>query len=236
MSMLPSVKSPSCWRAAVVIACSCLLPFLWTRSFFRDYEQMLRVLQAILVFALLVIYSRSSWRRTASDWQRREFSYDTILVVGWTMAFCWSIFCFFFGGSSYFSVIAFSIGAWLVAQDQEKNPSPISTASTVAKLTGWFPSLTVLLASLTLIICGFILTSATDAFRRATVIVLLAFPAAFVSRPRSRFFVERGWAFFYAFLGFPLAIAGMIRPSTILFFWLCALFTVITNAYWHRSR
>lgn len=236
MLISSSVRSPKCWRAAALIALICLLPFWWARPFLANYVIVLRVLQGILTGALLAIYPRSSWERAVRDWQRREFGYDTIFVFGWIMAFLWSVLVFFYGGSSYFPVIAFSVGVWLIAQDQAREVSKISTSTTVKKMSIWFPSLTVLLASLTLILCGFVLTSAIDAFRRAMAIFLLAFPAAFSSHPNSRLFFERGWAFFYASLGFPLAIAGMIRPSTILFFWLCALLTMITNAYWHRSK
>jgi cation transport ATPase len=204
--------------------------------------QIFMLIQAVIAWILVIGWARPFFIQARQEVHRKEMSIDTILALGFGLGLLWSTYALFFREPSYFLVIILGVGVIMFDQWFEARPTKFvkktdvmtPTKQTGGRLMRMFPLGLVLIASLTLIIGGFVFTSPAEAFRRAMTVFLIASSCALGRNPASPFVPARGWTFLYASMGAFLAAFGFASPPVVLFFLLCSSLTVFVSTFMVR--
>ena len=204
--------------------------------------QILPLIQALIAWSLVVGWTRPIFLQAWQEARHKQVTMEAILALGFGSALLWSTYALFFREPTYFLGIIFGTGVILFGQWLEirltksvrKGDAIASAKKNKSRLSLFFPLGLVLVASLALIIGGFILTSPAEAFRRAMTVFLIACSCALGRNQASLFVSARGWTFLYGSIGAILAAFGFASPAVVLFFILCSSLTVFVSALMTR--
>lgn len=192
------------------------------------------------VFTWISFFAKTISGYFVRAWQeakKQNMTIDTLVSVGLLGGGLWSLYAFLVSEETYLSCMLLSViilcaGAWIEKRfsfKKDHSDSSIQGRRMINYMDAVFVPASIFLASVTLIICAFVLSSSEDATRRALMILFVTIPCALGANRHSVFHPERGWAFFYALLGIPFALFGATSPLVINFFLLCSGLTIFTN-------
>lgn len=180
----------------------------------------------------------SYFSRAWDAFKKQNMTMDTLVSLSIVFVAVWSFYALLVHKQPYFDSLAILLLALFLGHRfeyrKQSNQRLISAFDRrtrfMDRVSLFFAPVIILIASLTLVICGFVLTSAEDAFRRAMTVLLLATPFAIARRTSSTLYHERSWAFFYACVGIPFAVLGFASPAVVDFFLICSSATMFVAA------